>query len=241
MSDKLDFLAFGAHPDDVELGCGATIAKLVSQGKKVGIVDLTRGELGTRGSAEIRTKETNEASKILGITIRENMDFKDGFFRNDEDHQLKIIQVIRKYQPDFVFCNAPDDRHIDHPKGSQLIVEASFLSGLNKINTDDSSGNAQKQWRPKNIYHYIQWKNLDPDFIFDVSGFHNSKMDAVKCYSSQFYDPKSKEPETPISTKNFMNFVQSRANDFGRLIGVEHGEGFISNRKLGFSSFDELI
>ncbi len=241
MSDKLDFLAFGAHPDDVELGCGATIAKLVSQGKKVGIVDLTRGELGTRGSAEIRTKETNEASKILGITIRENMDFKDGFFRNDEEHQLKIIQVIRKYQPDFVFCNAPDDRHIDHPKGSQLIVEASFLSGLTKINTDDSSGNAQKQWRPKNIYHYIQWKNLDPDFIFDVSGFHNTKMDAVKCYSSQFYDPKSKEPETPISTKNFMDFVQSRANDFGRLIGVEHGEGFISNRKLGFSSFDELI
>ena len=241
MSDKLDFLAFGAHPDDVELGCGATIAKLVSQGKKVGIIDLTRGELGTRGSAEIRTKETNEASKILGITIRENMDFKDGFFRNDQEHQLKIIQVIREYQPDFVFCNAPDDRHIDHPKGSQLIVEASFLSGLTKINTDDSSGNAQKQWRPKNIYHYIQWKNLDPDFIFDVSGFHNTKMDAVKCYSSQFYDPKSKEPETPISTKNFMDFVQSRANDFGRLIGVEHGEGFISNRKLGFSSFDELI
>jgi len=241
MSDKLDFLAFGAHPDDVELGCGATIAKLVSQGKKVGIVDLTRGELGTRGSAEIRTKETKEASKILGITIRENMDFKDGFFRNDEEHQLKIIQVIRKYQPDFVFCNAPDDRHIDHPKGSQLIVEASFLSGLTKINTDDSLGNAQMQWRPKNIYHYIQWKNLDPDFIFDVSGFHNTKMDAVKCYSSQFYDPKSKEPETPISTKNFLNFVQSRANDFGRIIGVEHGEGFISNRKLGFSSFDELI
>ena len=241
MSDKLDFLAFGAHPDDVELGCGATIAKLVSQGKKVGIVDLTRGELGTRGSAEIRTKETKEASKILEITIRENMDFKDGFFRNDEEHQLKIIQVIRKYQPDFVFCNAPDDRHIDHPKGSQLIVEASFLSGLIKINTDDSSGNAQKQWRPKNIYHYIQWKNLDPDFIFDVSGFHNTKMNAVKCYSSQFYDPKSKEPETPISTKNFLDFIQSRANDFGRLIGVEHGEGFISNRKLGFSSFDELI
>ena len=185
MSDKLDFLAFGAHPDDVELGCGATIAKLVSQGKKVGIVDLTRGELGTRGSAEIRTKETKEASKILGISLRENMDFKDGFFRNDEEHQLKIIQVIRKYQPDFIFCNAPDDRHIDHPKGSQLIVEASFLSGLTKINTDDSSGNAQKQWRPKNIYHYIQWKNLDPDFIFDVSGFHNTKMDAVKCYSDR--------------------------------------------------------
>ncbi len=241
MSDKLDFLAFGAHPDDVELGCGATIAKLVSQGKKVGIVDLTRGELGTRGSAEIRTKETKEASKILGISKRENMDFKDGFFRNDEEHQLKIIQVIRKYQPDFIFCNAPDDRHIDHPKGSQLIVDASFLSGLSKINTKDTSVNSQKKWRPKNIYHYIQWKNLDPDFIFDVSGFHNTKMDAVKCYSSQFYDPKSKEPETPISTKNFMDFVQSRANDLGRLIGVEHGEGFISNRILGTNSFEHFI
>ncbi len=241
MSDKLDFLAFGAHPDDVELGCGATIAKLVSQGKKVGIVDLTRGELGTRGSAEIRTKETKEASKILGISKRENMDFKDGFFRNDEEHQLKIIQLIRKYQPDFIFCNAPDDRHIDHPKGSQLIVDASFLSGLSKINTKDTSVNSQKKWRPKNIYHYIQWKNLDPDFIFDVSGFHNTKMDAVKCYSSQFYDPKSKEPETPISTKNFMDFVQSRANDLGRLIGVEHGEGFISNRILGTNSFEHFI
>ena len=241
MSDKLDFLAFGAHPDDVELGCGATIAKLVSQGKKVGIVDLTRGELGTRGSAEIRTKETKEASKILGITIRENMDFKDGFFRNDEEHQLKIIQIIRKYQPDFIFCNAQDDRHIDHPKGSQLVVEASFLSGLSKIVTHDFFGNNQNQWRPKNIYHYIQWKNLHPDFIFDVSGFHNTKMDAVKCYSSQFYDPKSKEPETPISTKNFLDFVQSRANDFGRLIDVEHGEGFISNRILGTNSFDYFI
>ena len=241
MSDKLDFLAFGAHPDDVELGCGATIAKLVSQGKKVGIIDLTRGELGTRGSAEIRTIETKEASKILGITLRENMDFKDGFFLNDKEHQLKIIKVIRKYQPDFIFCNAPDDRHIDHPKGSQLVVEASFLSGLSKIVTDDSLGKIQKQWRPKNIYHYIQWKNLDPDFIFDVSGFHNAKMDAVKCYSSQFYDPKSKEPETPISTKNFLDFIQSRANDYGRLIGVEHGEGFISNRKLGIINFKSII
>ena len=241
MSDKLDFLAFGAHPDDVELGCGATIAKLVSQGKKVGIVDLTRGELGTRGSAEIRTKETKEASKILGITIRENLEFKDGFFRNDEEHQLKIIQVMRKYQPDFIFCNAPDDRHIDHPKGSQLIVEASFLSGLSKINTVDFLENTQKQWRPKNIYHYIQWKNLDPDFIFDVSGFHNTKMNALKSYSSQFYNPKSKEPETPISSKNFLDFIQSRANDFGRLIGVEHGEGFISNRKLGINNFKSII
>jgi bacillithiol biosynthesis deacetylase BshB1 len=241
MSDKLDFLAFGAHPDDVELGCGATIAKLVSQGKKVGIVDLTRGELGTRGSAEIRTQETKEASKILGISTRENMDFKDGFFRNDKEHQLKIIQVIRKYQPDFIFCNAPDDRHIDHPKGSQLVVEASFLSGLSKIKTNDSSGNFQKQWRPKNVYHYIQWKNLDPDFIFDVSGYYKTKMDAVKCYSSQFYDPNSNEPETPISEKNFLDLVQFRANDFGRLIGVEYGEGFISNRKLGFSSLDQLI
>ncbi len=241
MSDKLDFLAFGAHPDDVELGCGATIAKLVSQGKKVGIIDLTRGELGTRGSAEIRTKETKEASKILGISVRENMNFKDGFFRNDEKHQLKVVKLIRKYQPDFIFCNAPDDRHIDHPKGSQLVIEACFLSGLSKINTDNSLGNSQKKWRPKNIYHYIQWKNLDPDFIFDVSGYHDIKMNSVKCYSSQFYDPNSNEPETPISSKNFLHFVQSRATDFGRLIGVEYGEGFISNRILGTTSFENLI
>lgn len=241
MSDKLDFLAFGAHPDDVELGCGATIAKLVSQGKKVGIVDLTRGELGTRGSAEIRTKETKEASKILGISARENMGFKDGFFCNDKVHQLKIISIIRKYKPDFVFCNAPDDRHIDHPKGSKLIVEASFLSGLSKINTKNSLGKTQKQWRPKNIYHYIQWKNLDPDFIFDVSGFHHIKMDAVKCYSSQFYNPKSKEPETPISKKNFLGFIESRAVDFGRLIGVLHAEGFVSNRIIGINSFENVL
>ena len=241
MSAKLDFLAFGAHPDDVELGCGATIAKLISHGKKVGIIDLTKGELGTRGSAEIRTRETKEASKILGISSRENMNFKDGFFLNDEKHQLKIIQVIRKYQPDFIFCNAPEDRHSDHPKGSQLVIEASFLSGLSKINTKDISGNSQKKWRPKNIYHYIQWKNLNPDFIFDVSGFHIIKMDAVKCYSSQFYDPKSKEPETPISKKNFLDFVNSRASDFGRLIGVDHGEGFISNKVLGINSFENLI
>ncbi len=241
MSDKLDFLAFGAHPDDVELGCGATIAKLVSQGKKIGIVDLTRGELGTRGSAIIRTKETKEASKILGISVRENMDFKDGFFVNDEEHQLKIIRVIRKYQPDFIFCNAPDDRHIDHPKGSKLIVEASFLSGLSKITTTDSFGNFQKKWRPNNTYHYIQWKNLIPNFIFDVSGFHHIKMDAVKCYSSQFYDPDSTEPETPISKKNFLDFVESRALDYGRLIGVSHAEGFISNRVLGINSFENLV
>jgi len=241
MSDKLDFLAFGAHPDDVELGCGGTIAKLVSQGKKIGIIDLTRGELGTRGSAVIRTKETKEASKILGISVRENMDFKDGFFINDEEHQLKIIRVIRKYQPEIIFCNAPDDRHIDHPKGSKLIVEASFLSGLSKITTTDSFGNFQKKWRPNNIYHYIQWKNLIPNFIFDVSGFHQIKMDAVKCYSSQFYDPDSTEPETPISKKNFLDFIESRALDCGRLIGVSHAEGFISNRVLGINSFENLV
>ena len=186
MSDKLDFLAFGAHPDDVELGCGATIAKLISKGKKVGIIDLTRGELGTRGSAEIRTKETKEASKILGISSRENMNFKDGFFLNDEKHQLKIIQVIRKYQPEFIFCNAPDDRHSDHPKGSQLVIEASFLSGLSKINTKDISGNSQKKWRPKKpeytsgtLWKYSQ--SVGPAFKGAVT--HPGASKEKKCYA----------------------------------------------------------
>ena len=202
MDNKLDFLAFGAHPDDVELGCSGTILKIQDSGKKVGVIDLT-GELGTRGSAKIRSEETELASKILGIDVRENLEFEDGFINNDRKHQLKVISIIRKYQPDFVFCNAPDDRHIDHPKASNLITESCFLSGLSKLTTYDVKGITQEKWRPKNIFHYIQWKNLKPDFIFDISGYMQTKMNIIKCYSSQFYDPKSKEPETPISKKTF--------------------------------------
>tara|TARA_B100001057_G_scaffold490274_1_gene578199 strand:+ start:668 stop:1393 length:726 start_codon:yes stop_codon:yes gene_type:complete len=241
MDNKLNFLAFGAHPDDVELGCSGAILKILDSGMKVGIIDLTRGELGTRGSVKIRSKETELASKILGIDIRENLEFEDGFINNDKKHQLQVISIIRKYKPDFVFCNAPDDRHIDHPKASKLITDSCFLSGLSKLKTFDSSGNNQEKWRPKNIFHYIQWKNLKPDFILDITGYMNSKMKAIKCYSSQFYDPNSKEPETPISKKNFLNFVESRSADYGRIIGTEHGEGFIYNRILGLGSLNDFI
>jgi len=237
---KLDILAIGAHPDDVELSCAATIAKEISLGKKVGILDLTRGELGTRGSAEIRTVEATNAAKILGVSIRENLDFADGFFINDKEHQLEIIKRIRKYQPEIVLCNAIDDRHLDHPKGSQLVSDACFLSGLQKIETV-FEGEKQSAWRPKFVYHYIQWKNIDPDFVVDVTGFMDVKVAAVKAYTSQFYDPTSKEPESPISSKNFIDSVLYRAQDLGRMIGVEHAEGYTVERFVAIKSFSDLI
>ena len=237
---KLDILAFGAHPDDVELGCGATIAKEVSLGKKVGIVDLTRGELGTRGSADLRDEEAANAAKILGVAVRENVRFADGFFTNDKEHQLEIIKMIRKYKPEVVLCNAIDDRHIDHPKGSKLVSDACFLSGLLKIETE-LDGEAQEKWRPNQVYHYIQWKNIEPDFVIDVTGFMDEKVAAVKAYSSQFFDPKSNEPETPITSKNFIDSIGYRANDLGRLIGVEYAEGFTSERYVAVENLGKLI
>ena len=236
---KLDILAFGAHPDDVELGCGATVAKEVSLGKKVGIVDLTRGELGTRGSAEIRDKEAANAAEILGVSVRENLRFRDGFFVNDEAHQLEIIKMIRKYQPEIVLCNAIDDRHIDHGKGSKLVSDACFLSGLRRIETI-IAGAEQQAWRPKLVYHYIQWKNIEPDFVVDVSGFMQTKLDAVMAYSSQFYDPDSKEPVSPIATKNFTESIEYRAKDLGRLIFSEYAEGFTVERYLAVNSLTDL-
>ena len=237
---KLDILAFGAHPDDIELCCGATIAKEISLGKKVGIVDLTRGELGTRGSAELRDKEAADAAKILGVSVRENLGFADGFFVNDKKHQIEIIKMIRKYKPEIVLCNAIDDRHIDHPKGSNVVSDACFLSGLLKIETE-LNGAFQEKWRPEQVYHYIQWKNLEPDFAVDVTGFMETKIASVKAYSSQFYDPNSNEPETPITTKNFINSIEYRANDLGRLIGVESAEGFTTERYVAVESLGKLI
>lgn len=237
---KLDILAFGGHPDDVELGCGGTLAKEISLGKKVGIVDLTRGELGTRGSVEIRNQESADAAKILGVSVRENLDMRDGFFVNDEAHQLKIIEMIRKYQPEIVICNAIDDRHIDHAKGSKLVSDACFLSGLLKIETE-SNGKQQQAWRPKLVYHYIQWKNIKPDFVVDITGFNEKRIEAILAYSSQFYNPMSEEPETPIATKNFLESLNYRAQDFGRLIGVDYAEGFTVERYLGVNSLGDLI
>lgn len=236
---KLDILAFGAHPDDVELGCAGTIAKEVSLGKKVGIIDLTRGELGTRGSADIRDAEANKAATVMNLSVRENLNFRDGFFRNDEAHQLEIIKKIRLYRPDIVLCNAIDDRHIDHPKGSQLVSDACFLSGLLKITTE-VGGEVQAPWRPKLVYHYMQWKNITPDFVVDITGFIDVKMEAILAYDSQFYNPDTKEPETPITTKNFLDSVKYRAQDLGRLVGTEYAEGFTTERYLAVNSLGDL-
>ena len=237
---KLDILAIGAHPDDVELGCGATIAKEISLGKKVGVLDLTRGELGTRGSAEIRDEEASNSAKILGIDLRENLGLADGFFQNTKENQLKIIEVLRKYQPTVVLCNAIDDRHIDHGKGSKLVSDACFLSGLRKIETE-LDGSKQEAWRPKHVYHYIQWKNIEPDFVVDVSGFIDKKVESVMAYSSQFFDANSKEPSSPISSKNFLESITYRAQDLGRLIGVAHAEGFTVERFVAVNKLDDLI
>ncbi|HLA56420.1 MAG TPA: bacillithiol biosynthesis deacetylase BshB1 [Flavobacterium sp.] len=237
---KLDILAFGAHPDDVELGCGGTIAKEISLGKKVGIVDLTHGELGTRGSAEIRDREAAAAAKILGVSIRENLNMRDGFFVNDEEHQMAVIKILRKYQPEIVICNAVDDRHIDHGKGSKLVSDACFLSGLRRIETEVNS-EKQEAWRPKLVYHFIQWKNLEPDFVVDITGFESIKKEAILAYSSQFYNPDTKEPVTPIATKNFLDSLHYRAQDLGRLIGKDFGEGFTVERYLAVNSLSDLI
>jgi len=226
---KIDILAIGAHPDDVELGCSGTIAKEIANNKKVGILDLTKGELGTRGSAEIREKEANDAAKVLNVAFRENLNFKDGFFKNDEEHQLKLIQVIRKYRPDIILCNAIDDRHIDHPRGAKLVIDSCFLSGLKKIVTEYNN-KEQEPWRPLNIYHYIQWKNLKPDFVVDISNFFEIKIKAVKSFKSQFYNEKEPVHNTPISTKNFLDSIEYRARDLGRLTNVDYAEGFISAR-----------
>jgi len=238
---KLDILAIGSHPDDVELGCGATLAKEIANGKTVGIIDLTRGELGTRGTAESRDKESKAAANILGVSIRENMNFADGFFVNDKQHQLELIKIIRKYKPEIVLCNAIEDRHIDHAKGSKLVIDACFLSGLIKIETkNENDENLQDPWRPKHVYHYIQWKNLEPDFVVDVSGFMEKKMEAVLAYKTQFYDANSKEPETPISSKNFFDSLDYRARELGRIIGVEHGEGFTVERYIAINSLYDI-
>lgn len=237
---KIDILAVGAHPDDVELSCGATLAKEVANGKKVGILDLTRGELGTRGSAEIRDKESKKAAAILGAQFRKNLGLPDGFFVNDSKSQLEVIKIIRQHQPEIVLCNAIDDRHIDHGKGSKLVSDACFLSGLRRIETH-FDGEPQEAWRPKHVYHYIQWKNIKPDFVVDVTGFIDKKLEMIFAFESQFYDPQSDEPQTPISSENFKESLTYRARDLGRLVGVEYGEGFTAERYPAVSSIFDLI
>jgi len=233
--EKLDILVFAAHPDDVELACSGTVLKHISLGYKVGIVDLTRGELGTRGSAEIRAEETKVASSILGIHSRENLGFRDGFFEIDEAHLLKVVEVIRKYQPELILANAASDRHPDHKRAGDLVSRANFLSGLVKIETAN-----QTAWRAKVVYRYIQDNYIEPDFVVDISGFEAKKLEAIKAFKSQFYDPNSTEPKTPISREDFLDFILARAKQLGRPINAEYGEGFTVERYVGVDDLFEL-
>ncbi len=236
MFEKLDILAFGVHPDDVELGCSGTILASVAQGKKVGIIDLTRGELGTRGTAETRKEEAAKAARVLQVTIRENLAMKDGFFKNDETHQRKVIEAIRKFRPEIVLCNAPEDRHPDHGRSAQLLEDACFLSGLRKIETT-VNGELQQEWRPKYTFHYLQDRFLQPDFVFDITDYHEQKLEAIRCYETQFYNPGINEPETYISSPEFFDSVKARAMMLGKRIGVKYAEGFICKKMIGINTF----
>ncbi|MCO6499305.1 MAG: bacillithiol biosynthesis deacetylase BshB1 [Vicingus serpentipes] len=236
---KLDILAIGVHPDDVELGCSGTLLKHIAQGKKVGILDLTKGELGSRGSGELRLQEAEKSAELLGVVIRENLVFEDGFFKNDKAHQLKIIEILRKYQPEVVLANAPKDRHPDHGRAAQLVSEACFYSGLVKIETE-MDGKKQELWRPNAVYHYIQDRFLQPDFVVDVTDFVDQKMEAIMAFSSQFYNPDSDLPETPISSQQFLDFVKARMANFGRDIGADFAEGFTVERVVGVEDITGL-
>ncbi len=237
---KIDILAFGAHPDDVELGCGGTLLSAIAQGKKVGIIDLTKGELGTRGDISQRLKEAQIASQIIGATVRENLGMADGFFENNKENQFAIIEIIRCYQPDIILCNAIDDRHPDHLRASALVETASFLAGLVKIQSTHN-GQIQKPWRPNQVFHYIQSKSMTPNFVVDISAFMDKKMESIMAHASQFYDPNSTEPETFISSAAFLEFVKSRAKELGHQIGVEYAEGFLTKKLLGLRNFESII
>jgi len=230
---KLDILALAAHPDDVELSCSGTLALQMALGYKVGIIDFTQGELGTRGTPETRKQEAADASEILKIDVRENLGFADGFFRNDQEHQIRVIEALRRYRPTIVLANAISDRHIDHGRAAQLAHDACFLSGLCKIHTKEMDGSEQQAWRPQNVYHYLQDRYLHPDLIVDITPYWDTKMEAIKAFKTQFFNPESPEPETPISSSEFFKFIEGRARELGRLIGVTYGEGFIKNTPIG--------
>jgi bacillithiol biosynthesis deacetylase BshB1 len=237
---KLDVLAFGVHPDDVELSCAGILLMEKKNGKKTGVIDLTQGELGTRGSAEIRKKEAADAARILKLDVRENLGLADGFFANDEAHQRKVIAVIRKYRPEVVICNAPEDRHPDHGRSARLVSDAAFLSGLVKIETKHD-GKIQEPWRPKYVFHYIQDRYLKPDFVVDVTEVFEKKLEAIKAYATQFHNPEMDGPETYISKPGFLESVIYRYKMFGKMIGVDYAEGFISEKTIGIRSLDALI
>lgn len=237
---KLDILAFAAHPDDVEISCGGTIARHVAEGRTVGIIDLTRGELGTRGNAELRMQEAEASKNILGIHVRENLGMADGFFTIDMEHKLRIVEMVRKYRPEIVLANSVQDRHPDHGRAAQLVSEGCFLAGLPKV-VSTCQGDAQQAWRPKAVYHYIQDRYIRPDVVIDVSEHFDRKIAAIRAFSSQFFDPLSDEPETPISGEDFFDFLRGRAKDFGRPIGAKYAEGFTAERHVGVRSFFDLV
>lgn len=237
---KLDILAIGAHPDDIELSCGGTILSHVAQGAKVGILDLTAGELGTRGTAESRASEAAEAAKIMGVSVRENAGFADGFFVNDKAHQLELIKYIRKYQPDIILANAIHDRHPDHARAAQLTEDAVFLSGLAKVETR-LNGEIQKPYRPRTVYHYIQSLDITPDFAVDVSPFFDKKIEAIRAYRTQFHDPHSKEPDTFISSPEFLDFIKARGSHFGVPLGVSYAEGYTTKRLIGVYNLRDIF
>lgn len=237
---KLDILAIGVHPDDVELGCGATMIKHVHLGKKVGALDLTLGELGTRGSATIRTQEAMDSAKLMGLSVREQLDLGDGFFQHNKESLIEIAKILRAYKPDVVLANALSDRHPDHGRASKLISDACFFSGLAKIETT-FRGEKQEKWRPKVVYHYIQDRSRKPDFVIDVTPYWSQKVEAIKAFRSQFFDPSSKEPVTPISSQDFLNFLEARARESGRMIGVKYGEGFNTERAVGVNQFSDIF
>jgi len=239
-SMKLDILAFGVHPDDVELGCSGTLLAAIAEGKKTGIVDLTRGELGTRGNVETRKAESAKAAKVIGVDVRENLGMADGFFQNDETHQRKVIEMIRKYQPDIILANAFEDRHPDHGRSAKLVADAAFLSGLRKIETK-SEGVSQDIWKPAYVFHYIQDRFIQPSFVVDITAHMDKKMESVLAYGTQFFNPDLNEPQTYISSSQFLETVKARALMLGKRIGVEYAEGFYSEKMIGIKSFDALI
>lgn len=233
MDIKLDILVMAAHPDDAELSCSGTILSYINLGKKVGIVDFTRGEMGTRGTPEIRLQESKDATKILGLHARENLGLADGFFQNDQASQLMLMEVIRRYKPEIVLANALEDRHPDHGKGAKLAIDACFLSGLRMIQTTDSQTKLeQAAWRPKHVYHYIQDRYLEPDFVIDITEHWETKEKSIRAFKSQFFDPNSKEPNSYISSPDFLSFIQARAQEMGHKIGVKYGEGFQSQKTM---------
>jgi bacillithiol biosynthesis deacetylase BshB1 len=236
---KLDILVIAAHPDDAELACSGTIAAHVAKGYKVGVLDLTKGEMGTRGTPEIRQQESEISTEILNLSARDNLGFKDMFFKNDDIHQLEVIRIIRKYRPELVLANAVSDRHPDHGKGGNLASDACFMSGLRKIETRDN-GTQQEAWRPKFVYHYIQNNYIKPDFVVDITDYWEQKIRSIKAFKSQFYDPENKEPESFISSRGFLDFIEARAKEFGHSISVKYGEGFTVERMIGVEDLFNL-